>query len=163
MEEGKKKLIMVVIIVASIIAAVVITLATRSGGGEGGLDTIKGGQMIWLKCRSPKCENTWQMDRKAYYEYIEKNRMGMVVPGVPCPKCNEKDGYRAEKCGKCGNIFERVVTNDFADRCPKCNYSAMEELRKQSGGKTAAPVAAPAAPAPATPAAPAAPAAEGKK
>jgi len=147
MDEGKKKMIMIGVIVACIIAAVIITVATQSGGGEGGLDTIKGGKMFWIKCRDPKCESTWQMDNKKYFEYIDKNRMGMVVPGIACPKCGQKDGYRAEKCGKCEFIFERVVTNDMPDRCPKCGYSAIEEMRKQVGGdKTPAAPAAPATP-----------------
>lgn len=144
MDEGKKKMIMVVIIVACIIAAVVITVATQKGGGDGGIDTIKGGKMLWIKCRDPKCENTWQMDNKAYFEYIEKNRIGMTVPALECPKCKGKTGYLAEKCEKCGTIFERAVTNDYADRCPKCGYSAMEELRKKAGGGVKKPAAAPA-------------------
>jgi ribosomal protein L40E len=136
MDEGKKKIIMIVVIVACIVAAVVITVATHSGSSTGGVDSIKRGTaMLWIKCRSPKCENTWQMDKRDYFEYIEKYRMGMTVPGVVCPKCGDKSGYRAEKCEKCGFIFERdSVPNDLADRCPKCNYSAMEELRKKAGG-----------------------------
>ncbi len=148
MDEGKKKLIMIVIIVACIAAAVIITVATQRSGDEGGISSIQSGKMFWIKCRDPKCENTWQMDNKAYFEYIEKNREGMVVPGIVCPKCGQKDAYRAEKCGKCGFVFERVVTNDVADRCPKCGYSAMEELRKNAGGGAKRPTT----PAPATPA-----------
>lgn len=137
MEEGKKKMIMIGIIVVCIVAAIVITVATHSGSSEGGIDTIKkGAGMFWIKCRDPKCGNTWQMDMRDYFEYIEKNRIGMTVPGIVCPKCGAKDGYRAEKCPKCGFIFETVNnTNDVPDRCPKCGYSAMEELRKKARGE----------------------------
>ncbi len=72
-------------------------ILNQSTGTEGGLDTIERGEMIWLKCRDPKCGNAWRMDRKAYYEYIEKNRQGMTVPAIVCPKCGGKTGYRAEK------------------------------------------------------------------
>lgn len=134
MEEGKKKMIMIGIIVACIVAAIIITVATQSAS-EGGVGSIKSGTMIWIKCRNPKCENTWQMDKKEYFEYVEKNRSGMTVPGIPCPKCNEASGYRAEKCAKCDTIFERVASGDVPDRCPKCGYSALEELRKKARGK----------------------------
>jgi ribosomal protein L40E len=131
MEEGKKKMIMIGVIVVCIVAAVIITVATHSGSSTGGVDSIKRGEMIWIKCRDPKCENAWQMDKRDYYEYIEKYRVGMVVPGIVCPKCGEKNGYRAEKCGKCEFVFERgSVPNALPDKCPKCGYSAMEELRK---------------------------------
>ncbi|MDD5063220.1 MAG: hypothetical protein PHQ35_00470 [Phycisphaerae bacterium] len=135
MEEGKKKIIMIGIIVACIVAAIVITVASQSGA-DGGIASIKRGTMIWIKCRSPKCENTWQMDKKDYFEYIEKNRSGMTVPGIVCPKCNEASGYRAEKCQKCDIIFERGTGNDLPDRCPKCGYSALEDMRKKARGDT---------------------------
>jgi ribosomal protein L40E len=155
MEEGKKKIIMIGIIMACIVAAIVITVATQSGSSEGGIDSIKRGEMIWIKCRNPKCEEAWQMDKRDYFEYIEKYRIGMTVPAIACSKCGDKEGYRAEKCEKCGNIFERgAVSGDLADRCPKCRYSAQEELRKQVGGvKQPATTETPATPA--TPAAPA--------
>jgi ribosomal protein L40E len=134
MEEGKKKMIMIGVIVACIAAAVIITVATRSRS-SGGIESLRRGEaMFWIKCR--KCENTWQMDRKDYFEDVEKNRNGMTVTGIVCPKCSEKEGYRAEKCGKCGFIFERgSVPNDIADRCPKCNYSTIEEMSKGAIGE----------------------------
>jgi ribosomal protein L40E len=132
MEEGKKKMIMVAIIVVCIVAAVVITVATRSGS-TGGIESINIREMVWLKCRNPKCENEWQMGKRAYFEYLEKHRDPTVMAAAPivCPKCGEKSGYRAEKCEKCGFVFERgSVPNEVADKCPKCGYSATEEARK---------------------------------
>jgi rubrerythrin len=135
MDEGKKKMIMIVVIVVCIVAAVIITVATHAGRSAGGIESIKRGTMVWLKCRDPKCENTWQIDRRDYYDYIDKHRAGFVVPAVVCPKCGGETGYIAEKCGKCGFIFERSnAPNDYSDRCPKCGYSAQEELRKEAGG-----------------------------
>jgi ribosomal protein L37E len=136
MEEGKKKMIMIVVIVVCIVAAVIITVATHSGSSAGGIKSIKRGTaMVWIKCRNPKCENTWQMDKRDYSDYIEKHGMVMTVPPIVCPKCGEESGYRAEKCEKCEFIFERgSVPNDVADRCPKCGYSATEEMRKKTRG-----------------------------
>ncbi|MFA5251104.1 MAG: hypothetical protein WC454_00765 [Phycisphaerae bacterium] len=135
MEESKKKIIMIGIIVACIVAAIVITVATQSSGD--GVDSLRRGQaMVWIKCRSPKCENTWQMDKKDYFEYLEKNRSGMTVPGIACPKCNEVSGYRAEKCAKCDTIFERVTGSSVIDKCPKCGYSKLEDMTNKARGNT---------------------------
>jgi uncharacterized OB-fold protein len=135
MEEGKKKIIMIIVILVCIVAAIIITVATHSGSSAGGIESIPTGTMVWLKCRNPQCENTWQMDRRDYYDFIDKHREGFVVPGIVCPKCGQAQGYIAEKCEKCGFVFEKgTAPNDYTDRCPKCGYSAQEELRKAAGG-----------------------------
>lgn len=130
MEAGKKKVIMIVIIVACLVVAGIITYSTSSRT-PGGIKSLEYGEMIWLKCRNPDCEHTWQMDMRDYYTYVEENRIGMTVPAVVCPKCGEDSGYLAIKCPKCGFIFERgSVPNDIPDRCPECGFSATEESRK---------------------------------
>jgi ribosomal protein L40E len=135
MEEGKKKIIMVAIIVVCLVAAVIITLATRYND-RGSIAGLSNETMVWLKCRDPNCENTWQMGLKDYHQYVQDHRDGMAVPAFVCPKCNGKTGYRAEKCEKCGYVFEKVPsTNDVSDRCPKCGYSALEAMTKESSGK----------------------------
>jgi DNA-directed RNA polymerase subunit RPC12/RpoP len=132
MEEGKKKMIMVAVIVACIATAVIITLATRNSN-TGTIDDVAH-EMMWLKCRD--CGNAWQMDKKEFLQYVEKYRNGMQVPGVECPKCHKKDGYRAEKCEKCGNVFEKIPnTTDYPDRCPKCGFSALEDKVKKARGE----------------------------
>jgi ribosomal protein L40E len=145
MEEGKKKIIKIVVVVACLVAAGIITYATRSGSSSSsGIDSIERGEMIWLKCRNPKCENEWQLDKKDYLVYLKEHTTPgmMTAPPVVCPKCSEESGYRAEKCEKCGLVFERgTVPHDFADRCPKCGYSKAESLHKEAigeaGGETA--------------------------
>jgi predicted RNA-binding Zn-ribbon protein involved in translation (DUF1610 family) len=133
MEESKKKPIMIGIIVVCLVLAGAITYITSSGE-EGGLDSIKRGeQMFWLKCRNPDCEHEFQMDMKDYFIYMKEHQdpMSMAPPAVVCPECGEESVYRAEKCEKCGLVFERnSIPNDFADRCPECKYSKTEELRK---------------------------------
>lgn len=137
MDEGKKKILLTVIIVACIALAVIITIATQRN--TGGLDSIDSRDMIWLKCRNAKCEHTWQMNKKAFYEYANKHKVGLEAPPVPCPKCNEDTGYRAVKCEKCGLIFERgSVPNAIADKCPKCGFSKIESLGEIPAGGEAA-------------------------
>lgn len=138
MEEGKKKIIMIIIIVVCFVAAGIITYATRSRS-TGGIESIKRGTAtVWVKCRNPDCEHEWQMDRRDYFEYLREHQdpMAMTAAAVVCPKCGEESGYQAEKCENCGLIFERgSVRRDFADRCPKCGYSATEEARKKARSK----------------------------
>jgi len=136
MEEGKKKIIMAVVVVVCFAAAGVIAWKYTFSSEKTGIESIKrGAEMVWLKCRNPDCEHTWQMDKRDYFEYLRGHRepMAMTAPPVACPECDEESGYRAEKCENCGLIFERgSVPRDFADRCPKCSYSAIEEARKKA-------------------------------
>jgi predicted RNA-binding Zn-ribbon protein involved in translation (DUF1610 family) len=137
MEEGKKKTIMVAVIMACLVVAGIITYATRSGNSAG-VDSLKAGATTWMKCRNPKCENEWQMNTKDFFDYVEKHHKvgSMAVTPVACPKCGEESGYRAEKCGKCGLVFEQgSVPNDFPDRCPKCGFSKIAESTKEGGDK----------------------------
>ncbi len=139
MEEGKKKIIMIGIIVGCIVAAIAITVATHSSNAEGSATLKKGEATYWVKCRDPKCENTWQMDRKDYFEYMEKHRKGLATPAIECPKCHGETGYHAEKCPKCGNIFELGSSPSGERVCPKCGYNALDEVRKKIRGEAPPP------------------------
>jgi hypothetical protein len=133
MDEGKKKILLAVIIVACIAVAGIVTIVTQRD--TTGIDSIKpGAESVWLKCRDAKCENTWQMDKRAYFDYLEKHRMGTQRTPIPCPKCNGETGYRAEKCEKCGVIFERGSVPDAVDdKCPKCGFSKLESIKEAAG------------------------------
>jgi len=134
MEASRKKPIMVAIIVACLVAAGVITYVAQSGD-ESGAETIKSGQMIWMKCTNPDCGAEYQMDLKDYYKAIEERwqPMAMGPPALTCKDCGEESLYRVEKCPSCGVLFHRgSVENDFADRCPECGYSQTEENRKKA-------------------------------
>ncbi len=134
MEDSKKKPIMIGVIVACLVLAGIITYATRSKEA-GGIASIKRGKMTWLKCRNPDCGHEYQMDLKDCLIYIKEHQdpMSMETPAIVCPECGEESVYRAEKCEKCGLVFERgTVPNDFADRCPECKYSKTEDSRKKA-------------------------------
>ncbi len=137
MDESKKKPIMIGIIVVCLVLAVVIwqkTMSPKSSGIEG----IKRGEMVWVKCRNPACEAGYQIKLKGYLEYLRERpgSMGHVavsVPALVCEKCGEESVYRAVKCEKCGLVFEKYpVHGDFADRCPECGYSKIEENRRKA-------------------------------
>lgn len=131
-----KKPIMIAAVVACIAAAVIITLVSRSG--ETGIKSVPRGELTWLKCRNPDCETEYQMDKRDYFEAIEKevrkHPMLMATPPLVCEKCSEEGVYRAEKCPECGLVFERgsMGAQNFADRCPECNYSQTEENRRKA-------------------------------
>jgi len=134
MEASKKKPIMIGVIVACLALAGIITYTTRSRE-TGGIGSLKRGKMTWLKCRNPGCEHEHQMDLKDYFIYMQEHQdpMSMMAPAIVCPECGEESVYRAEKCEKCGLVFERgAVPNDFADRCPECKHSKTEEARKKA-------------------------------
>jgi len=89
----------------------------------------------WVKCRNPQCGAEYQMNLKEYFEYMEEHADpgSLLPPPLVCKKCGQKSVYRAVKCEKCGFTFERgTVRADFADRCPKCGYSKVEEARKRA-------------------------------
>ena len=134
MEESKKKAVMIVIVVVCLSAAGIIFYKTHSGGG-GGLESVSDETQVWLLCRNEDCQASYQMGLRSYFKAIEENQepLSMSVPGLPCEKCGEKSVYRAEKCEKCGLIFERgtMGAQEFADRCPECGYSGIEERRKR--------------------------------
>jgi len=103
---------------------------------ESGTEVFKG-QLVWVKCSNPDCEEAYQMDKKVYFDSVEElvrqNPMSMQTPPLVCQKCGKENIYRAEKCEKCGLIFFRGAAGrgDFADRCPECGYSRSEEIRKR--------------------------------
>jgi predicted Zn-ribbon and HTH transcriptional regulator len=105
-------------------------------GGSAGPDLEPFKDMsTWVKCRNPACGHAWEMNLKEYFKYVEKHAdpRSTKPPALVCKKCGQKSVYRAVKCAKCGFTFERgTVPADFADRCPKCRYSKVEEDRKKA-------------------------------
>ena len=131
MIEGKKKPVMIGFIVVCLGLAGAIAYMSRSE--RSGLDSVPRGQMIWVKCRNPDCATEYQIDNKDYWEYIEKHRNPMLlsVPSLICRDCEKGSVFRAVKCEKCGLVFfHGTVHGDFADTCPECGFSKMEEQRR---------------------------------
>jgi len=128
-----KNVVYAAVIGVCLVVAVIVFLATRGGQGKG-LDTLSDAEQIWVKCS--KCGQSYQMGQKQYYKELEEKSLANpspmpIAPPLTCQKCS-KDGVRkAFKCEKCGEVsYEGSVPQDFADRCPKCKYSATEAKRK---------------------------------
>jgi hypothetical protein len=102
---------------------------------EGGIESLKSGKLIWVKCNNPDCGAIYQMDEKKYFwqirERIGAHAMALQTPALACEKCGKESVFRADKCEKCGKIFfSGAVPNDFADRCPDCGHSKTEAIRE---------------------------------
>jgi len=135
-----KNTIYVIVIVVCLVLAVVIFRATRSGGGSG-VEQLKRGEMMWVKCNNPDCKAEYQIDSKDYFTDIEQkvraNPLSLQTPALVCHKCGKESVFRAVKCENCGKMFfYGAVPNDSPDRCPDCKYSKTEAERKArlSGG-----------------------------
>lgn len=132
MKKTNNELIMICIIVGCLASAVVVSYRTFRGSSSG-IASIKRGNMIWVKCNKPGCGAEYQIDQKDYFAYIEEHigPADLFEPPLVCKECNAKSVYRAIKCEQCGHtFFYGTVRNDFADRCPKCGYSAERDRRK---------------------------------
>lgn len=92
-------------------------------------------EMIWVKCKNPDCGAEYQMGKREYFRYLQKNMdpaKFMQTPALPCNECGQESIYRAVKCAKCGKVFfyGAAGRGDFADRCSECGYSKTEDLRR---------------------------------
>lgn len=133
MEKSRKKIFMIGIIAVSLITAGFITFSTMFNNSSD-LNKLKG-QTVWLKCQNSKCNHSFEMDMKEYYEQLQDNRRSNVTraSALTCPECDERSAYEAFKCEKCGNIFFVDRTKrDYFDRCPKCGFSKEEKQRENT-------------------------------
>jgi ribosomal protein L40E len=130
MEARGKKRVLLGVMVGCLALAGVITYTTRSGGRVPG---YLARDMTWVLCRNPSCEAAYQITKKEYFEYVEKNYdyQSPSAPALICQKCGERSVYRAVRCEKCGLVFETgSLPGDYNDRCPKCGYSKLESQKK---------------------------------
>lgn len=132
MEEGKKKSIMLAIVVVCLVIAGIALLATREKDFD--LGSVRG-EVALLMCEDENCGATYEIDMADYFNQLKKRQKETGAIGTPalfCKECGKETIYRAIKCPKCGEIFFRgTVEDDYADRCPKCKYSKIEESAKQ--------------------------------
>lgn len=135
MDQGKKSLLLILLVVV-LGGAAALLLMRQSRGTARGVERIDASEKIWLMCMNPNCKANYEHGKKAYFEYVQNNRVGPQVPGMECPECGKNSAVRAVKCGQCGHLFRHGAKGlDFADRCPKCRYSKLEQDRKAREGK----------------------------
>jgi len=129
----KNRIYIIVIIVSVVLAGLIFNMAHSAS--PGGIESLKRGELMWVKCNNPDCGQAYQIDKKDYFLQIEERMrvhpMSLQMRPLVCEKCGQESVFRAEKCGKCGKIFfSGAVPNDFPDRCPECGYSKTKADRK---------------------------------
>ncbi len=132
MEGNQRKLVMLGICLGCLILSGGIFFYFNHGTGENVLKSLEG-QKMWVLCCDPECRTSYEVDKRAYFEFIQehKNPAALGAPPMVCEKCGKESVYAAEKCPKCGYVFfSNTISGDFADRCPKCRYSETEDIRK---------------------------------
>ena len=134
MEESKKKPLMIGAVVVCLIVAVAITFRGKSSQSSG----IKrfAGQDQWLKCTNEDCGTEYTMDKKEYLEWRQTHFAVSSAQriGMACRECGEETVFGAIKCENCEHVFFEGAAgmSGFTDTCPECDYSKIEEERKQA-------------------------------
>ncbi len=130
----KKNVVMIVIVVVCLVLAG--AFAIKNFGGGGASARAQGPQSVL--CVNPDCGHIFEMTQEERREQMLAKGRGAMArrrsPSFTCPQCNEESGYQARKCTKCETVFiPDFGSGDFADRCPECGYSAIEERRESKG------------------------------
>jgi len=145
----QKKTLFAIIIICLILAGFITyqknaAYKKKEAAEQTGIESIPPGEKTWIKCSNPDCKAEYQIPKREYFENIKQLSFSDVnylmpyhdpnakpTPPVTCNVCGKEDAYRAEKCQKCGLIFDRgTVRIDFVDRCPDCGFSKIEADRK---------------------------------
>ena len=130
--ENKK---LIIVVTVCLVLAGVITYCNVNKSTTG-IESLKRGTIIWVKCSNENCEAEYQIDSKDFFVVAEKYYKPMERLRIPCRDCGELSACRAVKCEDCGLVFFcGSVYADFEDRCPECGYSETEELKKTYGNK----------------------------
>ena len=130
--DDPKKMIKIAVIIGCLVLAVVLAVSRLSRDSATGGSSKK---TVWLKCRDPKCGATFEMSVADYGEALSKypETLSLRPRPITCQQCNKNSAFQAEKCPKCGEIFELYAAKGaYPDECPKCHYSEREERRKKS-------------------------------
>jgi predicted Zn-ribbon and HTH transcriptional regulator len=135
-----KSKLYILVIVLCLVGAALLLVRNRSLRGAG-VESLKSGELLWIKCTNPACGAAYSMDKKAYFQQVEEKKQSNPVlvmlptaPPLTCTQCGKDTAFRAVKCEKCGHVFRygsrKGKSFDFADRCPECGYSKIEADRK---------------------------------
>ncbi len=132
MDESKKPLMIGVIVVCFVLAGGIFWYTNRGGGG--GINEIPSDEMQWMLCRNAACNAAYQIPKRDFARHMQENFRPMTNenPAMVCRECGKKSVFQAVKCANCEKVFPYgTVPNDFADRCPECEFSATEDKRER--------------------------------
>jgi len=135
----QKRIAIVVTVLCSV--AAVLIVVRNVFHHPAGAGSLKAGERVWVQCRASDCGAAYEMEKKDYFMQVEEERRANprlenlpTAPPVTCQKCGRETAIRAVKCEKCGHLFPYGLRQgkqfDYADRCPRCGYSELEQSRK---------------------------------
>ena len=131
MDDDKKRKFKVILVVCCFVLAGAIFLMTRpKSPGSGSAK-----RAIQMLCVNEECNAEYEISSDEFREMMQTRGPGaMMMPGMgpqafTCDECGEESAFMATKCGQCGFVFVPTYdgSDDFPDRCPECDYSAIEE------------------------------------
>ncbi len=122
-------------------AALLLITAIFSGGdaSTGTIDDIPDDEQVWVKCTNPDCGAAYRTGKKAFYRKVAETVRSnpREITGLTCEKCGRETLQEAIECAKCGTVFAKgAVPGDYADRCPKCGFSSIEQEMKERKNRT---------------------------
>ena len=126
-----------IIAVCLLLAVLAYVFLWGNGGSGGGIKDIGAGETQWVICLNKNCGAAYEMSKR---DFVEQSREAaranplQQIFAVKCEKCGQKSAVKAIKCPKCGEVF-LYGTLSNPDRCPKCNYSETEAIRKERLGQ----------------------------
>ena len=135
MDEDKKQKIMIGAIVGCLIIAGAIFFVSKGGGKPKKVAA----KPVLMVCANKSCKASYELSSEEYRQEMQGDSQGMdpmmmSMMGpimLKCNDCGKKSLSVGEKCEKCETVFPSgTVKKDYPDRCPKCKYSKIEELRK---------------------------------
>ncbi len=136
MDEDKKQKVKIVFVAVCLILAVVVYLLKRVKS----FSTIKTKRTMQMLCANEECNAEYEVTPEQYRETMVPSGgpgSGMVRDLGPrrfvCRECGEESAFLAMKCTRCGFVFTQNYddTTDYSDRCPECDYSAIEDRQSK--------------------------------
>jgi len=132
------KNVSITVIAVCLLVTAFMVYRSVSGSSTSGLKGIDPDAKTWLMCKNSGCKASKEMGERdftaalmAMAKNAEPGKRSNA--GLSCEKCGKSSVYRAVKCQQstCQTVFlYGSVPNDLNDRCPKCNVSQTEEIRK---------------------------------
>ena len=131
MDEDKKKKVKIACVAGCMVIALVIFMLSRGKSLSSG--RTKG--TMQMLCVNEECNAEYEATAEQFRETrvpsgpIGTGGRGLGPQTFVCLECGEESAFVATKCVQCGFVFTQSYddTDDYPDRCPECDHSAIED------------------------------------
>lgn len=132
------KNISAVVVIVLCLGGVIFLAASNRSSRRAGVESLKAGESLWVQCGASDCKAAYQIDKRDYFRQVEAIKQAdpraenrAMAPPIACRECQKHTAMRAVKCERCEHLFlygqRRGKRFDYADRCPQCDYSKLEQ------------------------------------